>query len=197
MHQTEQQAREEMGLRSARSGIDGFADEKSSDGRALHPHFDTVLPLIIDLFKANPQRELAEAYDAACWAHPEVRKQMLAAEQHRARSQQDVARARNAVRGNTRGLTTPVARPNGADGPSKGTMRDAIESAADEIPGINPTRSPTWHLPPLRSLSAREPSRTTTSSSRTTSRTRTPSPRFCVKAIASASSKAVAPSPAR
>ena len=39
--------------------------------------------IIIDLFKANPQRNLAEAYDAACWAHPEVRKQLVAAEQFR------------------------------------------------------------------------------------------------------------------
>ena len=131
--QREQQARAEWGLRSARSGIDGFADEKSKDGRPLRPHFDAVLPLIIDMFKANPNRDLAETYDAACWAHPEVRKQLLQAEQFRQQSQNDVARARIAARGNTRGVTTPVARPNGADGPSKGSIRDAIERSADEV----------------------------------------------------------------
>jgi hypothetical protein len=131
--QREQQAREEWGLRSARTGIDGFADEKSKDGRPLRPHFDTVLPLIIDLFKANPKRDLAEAYDAACWSHPEVRKQLLAAEHYRNQSQNDLARARIAQRGNTRGITSPVARPNGADGPSKGSLRDAIERSADEV----------------------------------------------------------------
>ena len=85
--QREQQARAEWGVRSARQGIDGFADEKSKDGRPLRPHFDAVLPIIIDMFKANPQRDLAETYDAACWAHPEVRKQLLAAEQFRSQSQ--------------------------------------------------------------------------------------------------------------
>jgi hypothetical protein len=76
---------------------------------------------------------MAETYDAACWAHPEVRKQLLQAEQFRTQSQNDVAKARLAQRGNTRGLTTPVARPNGADGPSKGGLRDAIERSADEV----------------------------------------------------------------
>jgi len=76
---------------------------------------------------------MADTYDAACWAHPEVRKQMLAAEQYRQQSQSDISRARIAQRGNTRGVTTPVARPNGADGPSKGGIRDAIERSADEV----------------------------------------------------------------
>jgi hypothetical protein len=129
----EQQARAEWGVRNAKSGIDSFADEKSKDGRPLRPYFDTVLPYIIDAFKANPQRDLAETYDAACWAHPEVRKQLLAAEHYRSQSQNDIQRARLAQRGNTRGLTSPVARPNGADGASKGGIRDAIERSADEV----------------------------------------------------------------
>jgi hypothetical protein len=133
IQQAEHHARAEWGLKSARSGIDGFADEKTKDGRPMRPHFDAVLPIIIDMFKANPNRDLAETYDAACWAHPDVRKQLLAAEQHRSQSQQDVAKARLAQRGNTRGLTAPVARPNGGDGPSKGGIRDAIERSADEI----------------------------------------------------------------
>lgn len=133
IQQAEHSARAEWGLKSARSGIDGFADEKSKDGRPLRPHFDAVLPLIIDMFKANPNRDLAETYDAACWAHPEVRKQLLQAEQFREQSKNDVAKARLAQRGNTRGLTAPVARPNGADGPSKGGIRDAIERSADEV----------------------------------------------------------------
>ena len=133
MQQAEQTAKAEWGLKSARQGIDGFADEKSSDGRPLRPHFDAVLPIVIDLFKANPERDLAEAYETACWAHPEVRKQLLSAEQFRQQSKNDVAKARIAQRGNTRGITTPVARPNGADGPSKGGIRDAIERSADEV----------------------------------------------------------------
>jgi hypothetical protein len=129
----EQQARADWSQRNARQGIDGFADEKTRDGKPLRPYFDAVLPIILDLYRANPQRNLAEAYDAACWAHPEVRKQLLSAEHYRSQSQNDLQRARIAQRGNTRGLTSPVARPNGADGPSKGGIRDAIERSADEV----------------------------------------------------------------
>jgi len=134
MQQAEAQARQEMGMRSARHGIDGFADEKTKDGQPLRPYFDAVLPIIIDMFKANPNRDLAETYDTACWAHPEIRKQLLAAEHYRAQSQNDLAKARIAQRGNTRGVTAPVARPNGADNASsKGGLRDAIERSADDI----------------------------------------------------------------
>ena len=78
-----------------------------ADGKPLRPHFDTVLPILLDLFKANPQRNLAEAYDPACWSHPEVRKQLLAAEQMRQQSRHDVEKAKNAQRGNTQGPHQP------------------------------------------------------------------------------------------
>jgi len=131
--QAEQKARAEWGLNSARQNIESFASAKSADGRDLHPHFEKVLPQLIDMFKANPDRDMAEAYETACWANPEVRKQMVAAERFREQSQNDLQRARIAQRGNTRGITTPVSRPNGADGPSKGGIRDAIERSADEV----------------------------------------------------------------
>jgi hypothetical protein len=129
----ENAARAEAGQQYARSNIDQFADEKGSDGNPLRPHFDTVLPILLDLYKANPQRSLAEAYDAACWSHPEVRKQLLAAEHYRQQSRHDVEKARIAQRGNTRGLTSPAVKPPSLNGPSRGTMRDAIEQSAEEI----------------------------------------------------------------
>ena len=131
--QREQQARADWGLRNAKQGIDQFAEEKGRDGKPLRPYFDAVLPIVLDLFRANPNRDLAQTYETACWAHPEVRKHILATEQHRAQSQNDVAKARLAQRGNTRGLTTPVARPHSTDGSSKGGIRDAIERSADEV----------------------------------------------------------------
>ena len=78
----ENQARAQAGEAHAKANIDQFADEVGPDGKPLRPHFNTVLPIMLDLYKANPQRNMAETYDAACWAYPEVRKQLLAAEQH-------------------------------------------------------------------------------------------------------------------
>ena len=129
----ENQARAQAGEQHARANIDQFADEVGADGKPLRPHFNTVLPIVLDLFKANPQRSLAEAYDAACWSHPEVRKQLLAAEQQRQQSRYDVEKAKIAQRGNTRGLTSPAVKPPGNDGPTRGTLRDTIERSAEEV----------------------------------------------------------------
>jgi hypothetical protein len=129
----ENQARAQAGEQHARSNIDQFADEIGADGKPLRPHFNTVLPIILDLYKANPQRSLAEAYDAACWSHPDVRKQLLAAEQYRQQSRHDVEKAKIAQRGNLRGLTSPAVKPPGVNGPSRGTIRDTIEQSAEEI----------------------------------------------------------------
>jgi len=129
----ENQARAQASEQHAKQNIDQWADEVGSDGKPLRPHFNAVLPIILDLYRANPQRNLAEAYDAACWAHPDVRKQLLAAEQHRQQSRHDVEKAKNAQRGNTRGLTSPAVKPPGPDGPSKGGLRDTIERAAEEV----------------------------------------------------------------
>jgi len=129
----ENQARAQASEQHAKQNIDQWADEVGNDGKPLRPHFNAVLPIILDLYRANPQRNLAEAYDAACWAHPDVRKQLLAAEQMRLQSRHDVEKARNAQRGNVRGLTSPAARPPGPDGPTKGGLRDAIERSAEQV----------------------------------------------------------------
>jgi hypothetical protein len=127
------QARMQEGEQHARANIDQFADETGADGKPLRPHFNAVLPILLDLYKANPQRSLTEAYDAACWSHPEVRKQLLAAEHQRQQSQHDIQKAKIAQRGNTRGLTSPAVKPPGANGLSRGSIRDTIEQSAEEI----------------------------------------------------------------
>jgi hypothetical protein len=128
-----EQAKAREGEQFARQNIDHWADEVGQDGKPLRPHFNAVLPVILDLFRANPQRNLAEAYEQACWAHPDVRKQLLAAEQMRLQSRHDVEKAKVAQRGNTRGLTSPAVKPPGNSGTHKGSLRDTIEQAAEEI----------------------------------------------------------------
>ena len=129
----ENQARVQAGEAHARSNIDQFADEKAADGTPIRPHFNTVLPILLDLFKANPQRSLADAYEAACWSHPEVRKQLQAAEHYRQQSRHDVEKAKIAQRGNARGLTSPAVKPPSVNGPSRGSIRDTIEQSAEEV----------------------------------------------------------------
>jgi hypothetical protein len=128
--ETQKRANAEV-LKVTRWSIDSFADEKDASGQPKRPHFDAVLPLMIDLFRANPERDIQEAYDYAIWAVPSVREKLLAAERQGIQQQQGNLRARQAVRSNVRGITSPVAKPAG-DGKSSG-LRATLEAAAEEI----------------------------------------------------------------
>jgi len=111
--------------------IDQFADEKDAQGNLRHPHFDAVLEHMIELFHANPARDLQQAYDMAIWAVPAIRTSLLAAERNNVQQQQSNERAKQAVRSNVRGVTSPVSKPAGEGKPTG--MRATLEAAADEV----------------------------------------------------------------
>lgn len=131
MRQAERQQREDESLKATRWGIDQFAAEAGADGRPLRPYFDAVLEDVIELFKANPERDLQDAYERAIWANPQVRAHMLTQQQQVHQSQNAVERAKLAARGNTRGMTSPVSKPTAQKG--NGSLRDTLESSADEV----------------------------------------------------------------
>jgi len=127
----EQQKYEQESLKVARQGIDQFADMKGQDGKPLRPDFDEHLPYILELYKADPNRDLAEAYDTARRMNPKTFESMVAAERARVHSQQSVSKAQAANRGNLRGMTSPVNKPTAKTG--NGTLRDILEASADEV----------------------------------------------------------------
>ena len=130
IRQLEAQKGQQAVLQVTRQQIDAFADEKDAQGRPKHPHFDAVLGHMIELYRANPERDLQQAYDMAIWAVPEIRASLIAAERASVQQQQGNDRARQAVRSNVRGITSPVAKPAG---PKPTGMRATLEAAADEI----------------------------------------------------------------
>jgi hypothetical protein len=113
--------------------IEQFADAKDQQGNPLHPFLDhpEVIGELIEKFRVDPNRDLQQTYDRAVWAVPELRKLMLDAERNSAQRQQSNERARLAVRGNVRGLTSPVTKPPSETGPQG--LRGTIEAAADEV----------------------------------------------------------------
>ena len=113
-----------------RWSIDSFAEQKDDQGKPLHPHFDAVLPQIIELYQANPGRDLKEAYETAVWMDPTIRSGLITATAQRERDRLANERAKQAVRSNVRGITSPVSKPAG-EGPQG--LRATIEAAADEI----------------------------------------------------------------
>jgi hypothetical protein len=132
MQQQAAQAAEQEALKVTRWGIDSFAEEKDQQGNLLRPDFDALMPQIIELYQANPGRDLNEAYQTARWMNPDVRKQLIAAERSTVERQQADQRARVAVRANTRGVTSPVSKPGEPQQGGK-NLREILESTADEI----------------------------------------------------------------
>jgi hypothetical protein len=119
-------------MRVTRWGIDSFAEEKDANGQPLHPHFDAVLPHIIQLFKADPQRDLREAYETALWMDGNTRSGLLQRERQTVTQQQSTQRASQQVRSNVTGRTHPVTPPPRPEG-QKRSLRDALEQAADQV----------------------------------------------------------------
>lgn len=129
---TEQERANEAVLRTTRQGIDNFADATDANGNKLYPHFDAVLPQLIELFRANPDRDLKEAYDTAVWMAPTIRQGLLTRERSSVEQRQSNHRASLAARGNIRGRTSPVSKPAGDGSEPKG-LRAVIAAAADEV----------------------------------------------------------------
>jgi hypothetical protein len=119
-------------LRATRWSIDNFADEKDQSGKPLRPYFDRVLSAVIDMYRANPDRDLQEAYETACWMDPAVRQEMMRMEWTRTQHAASNQRAAQAVRSNVRGMTNPVSKP-APDKKGNGSLRDALEASADEV----------------------------------------------------------------
>ena len=131
MRDAEVAQRQQESLDQTRWGIDQFAAEKDQSGKPLRPHFDRVLPHIIKLYQADPAIDLNEAYETGVRMDAELYRMAIEEERNRLQSQSSLDRAKAASRGNTRGITSPVAKPNAKTG--NGTLRDLLEATADEV----------------------------------------------------------------
>jgi len=128
--QTTVRQREES-LRFAQQGVDAFADAVDERGNKLYPYFDEVIPELMQLFQADPQRDMREAYNTAIWMSATVRAKMQASSAQAEQQRQNHARAAAAARSNIRGRTTPVAK--GDQGQNPKGLRATIAASADEV----------------------------------------------------------------
>ena len=113
--------------------INAIADETDQNGNPLRPYFDDprVMANMLELFQLDPARDLDAAYRTACRMNDEVWQEIQSADNARLQSNNSVGRARAAVRGNLRGMTSPVGKPSGQAG--NGSLRSTLEASADEV----------------------------------------------------------------
>jgi hypothetical protein len=121
----------------ARRDIDGVADERDASGNLVRPDFNQYIPAIAAIIQVDPRKTIAQAYEDARWQDPQARARIVEAERHAERDklakEQALAKAQAASRGNLRGRTSPVSPPDKRQDGRPQSLRETIESSAEEI----------------------------------------------------------------
>jgi hypothetical protein len=125
-HQRQQQEQQRSELQST---ITNFASTKDEAGAPAHPHFEVVKETMAALIGSGQAPDLKTAYDMAVWARPDLRQQLLTAQQEAAaKKAAEEAKAR-AQKANTAAASI-TGRPVGAtaEAPAK-SVREELERA--------------------------------------------------------------------
>lgn len=125
-YQRQQQERQQQTLQST---IASFATEKTDAGTPAHPHYEVVRETMAALIGSGQAPDLKTAYDMAVWARPDLRQQLLSAQQDAAvKKAAEEAKAR-AQKANTAAASV-TGRPVGAtaEAPAK-SVREELERA--------------------------------------------------------------------
>jgi len=131
MLNAEAEQREKTSIDAALQTIEQFEHEKDASGRLLRPYFNDVVDDVLEIFEAHPERGLQDAYRRAVRTNDAAFEKLLAEERQQRQGQSSLDRAKAASRGNTRGITSPVAKPSAKTG--NGSLRDLLERTADEV----------------------------------------------------------------
>ena len=114
--------------------IQQFRDARDAAGTAKHPHFETVRADMAALMAAGRAQSLDDAYDMACWARPDLRSTLLAAEQAKEQAKQQQAAAERARKARAAGSSITgapgITAPAAADGAGL-SLREQLEAAAN------------------------------------------------------------------
>jgi hypothetical protein len=113
--------------------IDQFASMKTPEGKLAHPYFEKVRQRMGAMVGSLPQGaapDLEALYQEACWGHPEIREELLAAQRDAAaRAAQSAAQAKAAAAGKA-GISLGSGAPlPGSDRPAPQSM-DAVLNEA-------------------------------------------------------------------
>lgn len=124
--QTLQRELDTIKLQPVQREVDAFAKDPANK------YFDVLSPMMAQLIEGNPGMSLKDAYDAAAWANPQIRAELLAAEKASVASTRNEALAKSAQAAQraSRGLSpsSSSAAVNGAP-PRYKTVDEAIHAA--------------------------------------------------------------------
>jgi hypothetical protein len=117
-----------------------FAAETGTDGQPLRPHFaelgNGIVPFVQQVKAANPSAShkevLEQAYEQACWANPQVRNKMLAAQEAQRLAEQRTVAERASIAGSSVTGQAPAPGSTQAKDIGSGTVRDTLRAAIQQ-----------------------------------------------------------------
>lgn len=141
------QAEETARVREQQGSIKAFAEEKTEAGELAHPHFDRLQPDMVLLakgYRTNGQAvpSLAKLYEQASWSNPEVRSELLAAQQTAAAVAEEAERKAHVEKAKAaQAKHMPGDTPAAGSRPKEPkTARDAVNAAWNQQTGNDSSR---------------------------------------------------------
>lgn len=130
------QQREQLAQRVAEAAmqVDRFAKETDADGNPLRPHFDKVREKMATLIRMGQARDLADAYEQAVWADPEIRKALIEEERKREAKRAAEEATRRAAEARRAAMVNVRSSPGASPAPPR-SLRQTLEEAYDQIAG--------------------------------------------------------------
>lgn len=120
------QQQEQQQLQALQSTITSFEAEKTEAGAPAHPHFDAVRDTMAALIGSKQATDLKTAYDMAVWARPDLRQQLLTA-------QQDAAAKKSAEEAKAKALKATTAGSSVSGSPVGQTSMPPAKSIREEL----------------------------------------------------------------
>ncbi len=108
------------------SQVEAFSQQKDK-----YPHFDRLRPKMAALIGAGASNTLEDAYEAAVWADPDLRKSVLA-EQQKAEAAQRTAAASKRVEQAKRAASINVD-PGSPTAPARGSLQDTLRAVTKDV----------------------------------------------------------------
>jgi hypothetical protein len=124
----QQRQRQQMEQRQSEltATISAFATEKTEAGAPAHPHYEAVRATMAALMSGGQASDLKTAYDMAVWARPDLRQQLLTA-------QQEAAAKKNAEEAKARAQKAGTAAASVSGKPVGATPMGPANSVREEL----------------------------------------------------------------
>lgn len=117
------------------SKIEAFQSATNEDGTPKHLYFENVRTLMSAYFANGQAKTLEQAYDMACWAHPEVRQALIAEKQGAEEAKRLEEAKRKASASRNASFDVQGQGAVGIAGQNKTSLRDELSSQLDAAMG--------------------------------------------------------------